>query len=224
MSHRELEYEDFQLALKLLHSPAPNAKEEILKLVEKYSIPLTKQSSISSLADSPIKSVTGKRTAIISDDSETDVEDDDNGGTNETNGNACYVCKNSEINFNNDSLMKCHDCTTHCHRECHKPSISKSEYEDPRFIWYCSKCNKTVKKGTTTTSKPATVKSSLTKTSVSSTLSSSAGIKRKPETVNRKPGSAFNPSSSAIPLGKTNPTNLSMSVVQQRIANRKTKK
>lgn len=32
------------------------------------------------------------------------------------------------------------------HQECHKPPITKKDMSDPRLVWYCCKCNKSVKK------------------------------------------------------------------------------
>lgn len=32
------------------------------------------------------------------------------------------------------------------HQECHKPPITKKDLNDPRLVWYCFKCNKSIKK------------------------------------------------------------------------------
>ena len=31
-------------------------------------------------------------------------------------------------------------------QECHKPPVIENNVNDPRFVWYCSKCMKNLKK------------------------------------------------------------------------------
>lgn len=55
------------------------------------------------------------------------------------------VCKQIEIT-NNNQLFECQDCLCLYHQECHKPPITKKDINDPRLVWYCSKCSKNMKK------------------------------------------------------------------------------
>ena len=31
-------------------------------------------------------------------------------------------------------------------QECHKPPVTEQDVNDPRFVWYCNKCSKNMKK------------------------------------------------------------------------------
>lgn len=74
---------------------------------------------------------------------------------------ACVVCKSIEHRPGN-VLVECQECHSLYHQECHKPPATSQEISDPRTIWYCSKCSKTMKKnsnkskGSTTTAGKAT--------------------------------------------------------------------
>ena len=80
------------------------------------------------------------------------------------------VCKQIDIT-NNNQLFECHDCLCLYHQECHKPPITKKDINDPRLVWYCSKCSKNIKK---VGKRPATNNSS--KLTVTKTPSSSLNL------------------------------------------------
>ncbi|ESN93662.1 hypothetical protein HELRODRAFT_88378, partial [Helobdella robusta] len=42
-------------------------------------------------------------------------------------------------------LVECQECHSLYHQECHKPAITE-DVNDPRFVWYCFKCSKNLKK------------------------------------------------------------------------------
>lgn len=55
----------------------------------------------------------------------------------------CYVCKS----FNQESgnkLMECHTCQNLFHQECHVPTVSNDEANDPRLVWNCTDCSKSL--------------------------------------------------------------------------------
>lgn len=50
-----------------------------------------------------------------------------------------------------NQLVECQECHGLYHQECHQPNISDAEVNDPRSVFFCSECSKTIKK---TTSRP----------------------------------------------------------------------
>merc|ERR1712106_790198 len=57
----------------------------------------------------------------------------------------CNVCKSFEVSSRNQ-LVECQECHALYHQECHKPSVTDQDVNDPRLVWYCAKCTKTMKK------------------------------------------------------------------------------
>ena len=43
-------------------------------------------------------------------------------------------------------LVECQDCHSLYHQECHKPAVTQKDVTDPRLVWYCAKCTRTIKK------------------------------------------------------------------------------
>ena len=43
-------------------------------------------------------------------------------------------------------LVECSECSASYHQKCHKPNVTTKEINDPRLIWYCSKCMKKMKR------------------------------------------------------------------------------
>ncbi|XP_064634846.1 integrator complex subunit 12-like [Lineus longissimus] len=73
-------------------------------------------------------------------------------------GIACVVCRQFDSSAANQ-LVECQECHSLYHQQCHKPNVSSQDVNDPRFVWYCSKCQKNMKKIVTTKSqktKPVT--------------------------------------------------------------------
>ncbi|KAK7002894.1 integrator complex subunit 12 [Biomphalaria glabrata] len=60
-------------------------------------------------------------------------------------GIACVVCRQFEVSSGNQ-LVECQECHTLYHQECHKPPVTEEDVSDPRFVWYCSRCTKSLKK------------------------------------------------------------------------------
>ncbi|RWS08471.1 Integrator complex subunit 12-like protein [Dinothrombium tinctorium] len=60
-------------------------------------------------------------------------------------GLACVVCKHIDVSANNQTV-ECQECHNLYHQECHKPAITDKDISDPRVVWYCSKCTKSMKK------------------------------------------------------------------------------
>lgn len=84
----------------------------------------------------------------VEEDSEaTDIEDEntDAGEFAVEMGLACVQCKQIDIAPNNQ-LVECQECHNLYHQECHKPPLIDRDISDPRFVWYCAKCQKTMKK------------------------------------------------------------------------------
>eukprot|EP00096_Caligus_rogercresseyi_P005241 TRINITY_DN2033_c0_g1_i6.p1 TRINITY_DN2033_c0_g1~~TRINITY_DN2033_c0_g1_i6.p1 ORF type:complete len:291 (+),score=97.00 TRINITY_DN2033_c0_g1_i6:142-1014(+) len=57
----------------------------------------------------------------------------------------CVICK-SLNQENGNILMECHNCQNLYHQECHSPAVSNEVADDPRRIWHCSQCAKTLKR------------------------------------------------------------------------------
>ncbi|RWS29402.1 integrator complex subunit 12-like protein [Leptotrombidium deliense] len=60
-------------------------------------------------------------------------------------GLACVVCKHIDTQPNNQTV-ECQECHNLYHQDCHKPPITDKDVSDPRLVWYCSKCTKSMKK------------------------------------------------------------------------------
>lgn len=102
----------------------------------------------------------GTKTSVVNvkveDDSEaTDIEEGTEGETSKDESDfnlddglgdiSCVVCRDFNSSYNNQ-LVECQECHQLYHQECHKPPATKEEISDPRSIWYCSKCTKSMKK------------------------------------------------------------------------------
>ncbi|XP_059140970.1 integrator complex subunit 12-like [Physella acuta] len=60
-------------------------------------------------------------------------------------GIACVVCRQFDVSSGNQ-LVECQECHSLYHQECHKPPVTEEDVSDPRFVWYCSRCTKSLKK------------------------------------------------------------------------------
>jgi integrator complex subunit 12 len=112
--------------------------------------PQTSRSTSSS--PTPIQSkailTNDEKSIKIEEDSEaTDIEDEntDAGEFAVEMGLACVICKQIDFAPNNQ-LVECQECHNLYHQECHKPALIDHDVSDPRFVWYCAKCQKTLKK------------------------------------------------------------------------------
>ncbi|XP_057315582.1 integrator complex subunit 12-like [Hydractinia symbiolongicarpus] len=62
-------------------------------------------------------------------------------------GPMCKLCHlNKRGNEEENALVECSDCHSHYHQKCHRPEVSTKDLNDPRLIWYCSKCTKRMRK------------------------------------------------------------------------------
>ena len=134
MERKRSRNESPQTSRSTSSSPTPGAGLQLpIKPSPVLSIPEEKQSS------SAIK---------IEDDSEaTDIEDENTDAVEFAGlmGLACVQCKQIDIAPNNQ-LVECQECHNLYHQECHKPPLVDQDVSDPRFVWYCAKCQKTMKK------------------------------------------------------------------------------
>ena len=88
----------------------------------------------------------------------------------------CIICKSMEYRPGN-SLVECNECHSLYHQECHKPPATSQEISDPRTIWYCAKCIKTMKKSSSSASSGSKGKGNgSSSTSSSSSFSSSKPV------------------------------------------------
>ncbi|TRY70861.1 hypothetical protein TCAL_05451 [Tigriopus californicus] len=55
----------------------------------------------------------------------------------------CCVCKSFNQEIGN-KLMECHTCQNLFHQECHVPTVSNDEAKDPRLVWNCTDCSKSL--------------------------------------------------------------------------------
>ncbi|XP_074597921.1 integrator complex subunit 12-like isoform X2 [Brevipalpus obovatus] len=101
----------------------------------------------------PIKPKIGKEEKVEpkilqDEDSETtDVEEEstDAGEFALEMGLACVICRNIDFMPGNQPV-ECAECHNLYHQECHKPPITDGDVSDPRNIWYCAKCTKSMEK------------------------------------------------------------------------------
>lgn len=47
-------------------------------------------------------------------------------------------------NSHGNKLIECAECHSSYHQECHTPPISDQDAADPRLIWYCVQCMRTM--------------------------------------------------------------------------------
>uniref|UniRef100_UPI00358E6A6D integrator complex subunit 12 isoform X2 n=1 Tax=Myxine glutinosa TaxID=7769 RepID=UPI00358E6A6D len=72
-------------------------------------------------------------------------------------GLACVVCRQVTVSPGNQ-LVECQDCHNLYHQDCHRPSVSDKEANDPRLAWYCQRCARQIKKlNQKTSGKPGAV-------------------------------------------------------------------
>lgn len=57
---------------------------------------------------------------------------------------SCVICNTMSISSTN-RLVECQECHSLYHQDCHKPPVTE-DVNDPRFVWYCCKCAKNLKK------------------------------------------------------------------------------
>lgn len=61
-------------------------------------------------------------------------------------GPMCKVCHLNKRSEEENLLVECSECHAHFHQMCHKPNVSTKDLNDPRLIWYCSRCTKKMSK------------------------------------------------------------------------------
>ncbi|XP_023223885.1 integrator complex subunit 12-like isoform X1 [Centruroides sculpturatus] len=103
----------------------------------------------------------------IDDDSENSEGNADADNIAMEMGLACIVCKQIDIALGN-SLVECQECHSLYHQECHRPPVSDQDINDPRHVWYCTRCTKNMKK---------MFPSQASKTQKSSKVSSNVAVK-----------------------------------------------
>lgn len=81
----------------------------------------------------------------IDDDSENSEGNADADNIALEMGLFCIVCKLIEQTPGN-SLVECQECHSLYHQECHRPPVSDHDINDPRHVWYCTRCTKNMKK------------------------------------------------------------------------------
>jgi len=61
-------------------------------------------------------------------------------------GPMCKICHLNKRSEEENLLVECSECHSHFHQQCHKPNVSTKDLNDPRLIWYCSRCTKKMNK------------------------------------------------------------------------------
>lgn len=136
----------------------------------------------------------------------TMVSDEDEGASSQLDagdfalemGIACVVCKQFGVSSGNQ-LVECQECHSLYHQECHKPPVAEETVNDPRYVWYCSRCLKILqKKQQQASQKPVTKPTKPSASLISGKdLSASMASSAKP----------FKTESSSLPLGSIATTN-----------------
>ena len=112
------------------------------------------QTSSSSSTSSPNsgsnKSVADDKVVVkveVDSDSATDIEEESTDAAEFASllELACVICKQIDISTGNQ-LVECQECHKLYHQECHRPQVVDQDVSDPRLIWYCAKCEKSMKK------------------------------------------------------------------------------
>ncbi|XP_076343714.1 integrator complex subunit 12 isoform X2 [Tachypleus tridentatus] len=134
----------------------------------------------------------------------TDESDSSEGNTDADDfalemGLACVVCKQIDVSPGNQ-LVECQECHSLYHQECHRPSVTDFDMNDPRRVWYCTRCTKTMKKMTIKSKKSN--KPVITGTSKDATPS----FKNKGDTLGTTTLQPFKRSEIKVPLTQTSVT------------------
>ena len=61
-------------------------------------------------------------------------------------GSICKICHLNKRSEADNLLVECSECRSFFHQQCHKPQVSTKDLNDPRLIWYCSRCTKKMNK------------------------------------------------------------------------------
>ncbi|XP_054290594.1 integrator complex subunit 12-like [Macrosteles quadrilineatus] len=152
-------------SLKLLHSPEEDSAEQLRIILEdtikcKYGNRKPINLSVLGLNKKTVTvdEVRGKRIKLeegsgVSPIYREDLEESQTSGSDSDDGVAleildddlsCVVCHEMAVGANNN-LVECVECHSLYHQECHKPAITQ-DVNDPRFVWYCATCTKTMNK------------------------------------------------------------------------------
>lgn len=201
--------------IRLLHSKAKDSEDQLRQLLVdevkkrcgKDIGPILKK-YITTKGESSSVEETPKEVHII-DERDEDDDEDTNSEINleilEEDLN-CVVCREMDVGPRN-RLVECSECHSLYHQECHQPPVSEADMEDPRSIWYCSDCIKTInrmnQKASHSSPKntPSTITSSLMKEESSrssyKTENPSSGLFKRADksssmSINRKDASAPN--------------------------------
>ena len=94
-----------------------------------------------------------------------------------------------------NQLVECQECHGLYHQECHQPNISDAEVNDPRSVFFCSDCSKSMKKtasrpkSSSSRESPITFYKSRSDSPISVSGKSSAGViaNYKQQTLPQKP-------------------------------------
>merc|ERR1712071_346136 len=121
-------------------------EEDILK--KSKDSPRSSQPSSPAVRSPTLSRSTSPSFARKSDDSDSLVDADEL--AQEIMDLHCVICTGLDVSQGNQ-LVECQECHGLYHQEIHRPAITDSEVNDPRQVWYCTDCCKTMKK---TTSKP----------------------------------------------------------------------
>ncbi|RZF39512.1 hypothetical protein LSTR_LSTR001033 [Laodelphax striatellus] len=106
--------------------------------------------------------------------------------------NLCFICKNVGSTSKN-KMLECLDCHNLCHQNCASPPVT-ADVNDPRFVWYCSNCNKGSSRVISGSSRVASSSSNSGTSSASSSKTSSKSSSSR---------SSSNSSSSSFSINKT---------------------
>ncbi|KAK9497916.1 hypothetical protein O3M35_003815 [Rhynocoris fuscipes] len=115
---------------------------------------------------------------------------------------SCIVC--NEVGGNPYDLVECAECHSHYHKECHSPPISDRDVSDPRVVWYCRRCAKTIR--VTIPSSLSSLKHAAKTISVKSTTH---GVLSSPPIVSKHFGGSY-----GTPSKKINVSKLATNIVQ----------
>ncbi|RXG56940.1 Integrator complex subunit 12 [Armadillidium vulgare] len=126
---------------------------------------------------SPTPSIKSESSSRSRKSDESDSDADMNELTSDLGIN-CTVCKSFEQTSGNQ-LVECQECHSLFHQECHKPPVSHQDITDPRLVWYCSKCSRTLKKQSSLVTSTSSSSSLVGIRASSSSSSSNVPLQRK---------------------------------------------
>ncbi|XP_002734915.2 integrator complex subunit 12-like [Saccoglossus kowalevskii] len=127
------------------------AEKRAVEKVKQDITDLTREAKKPKLEDSAPKKKAESLFLKEFDDTSTDDSNDKQSESTDADdfamemGLACVLCRQLDVAPGNQ-LVECQECHNLYHQKCHKPAATDADVNDPRVVWYCTRCSRNIKK------------------------------------------------------------------------------